>query len=137
MMAFAFAVITISSCRSARYTSDGTSAEEIIASYTGSYNELDMEVGTDPIYYTIDISTPEGAAKLNNLSFQEAKGLALREAVMKYRCAKIVNPQYTKLMKGKRVLRVTVYGFPAKYKNQEKPQYDSRTRQEIDINVRR
>ena len=44
----------------------------------------------------------------------------LTEAVMKYKCATIVNPQFTNLAKGKKILRVTVYGFPAKFKNQEK-----------------
>ncbi len=57
-------------------------------------------------------------------------------AVMMNRCAKLVNPQYTQLMKGKQVLRVTVYGFPAVYKNTEQ-RYNSKTKQEIDINVRR
>ena len=35
---------------------------------------------------------------------------------MKYKCGTLVNPQYTYLAKGKRILRVTFYGFPAMYK---------------------
>lgn len=27
----------------------------------------------------------------------------------------LVNPQFTNLMNGKRVLRITVFGFPARY----------------------
>ena len=37
-------------------------------------------------------------------------------------------------MKGKQVLRITVYGFPAVYKNAEQ-RYNSKTKQEIDINI--
>lgn len=58
--------------------------------------------------------------KLNKLKLREAENLALTEAVMKYNCATLVNPQYTNFMRGKKVLRITVFGFPAKYKNQEK-----------------
>lgn len=85
-----------------------------------SFNEYDLEVSNESISYTIDISTPEGRMKLNKLKLREAENLALTEAVMKYNCAMLVNPQYTNLMKGKKILRITVYGFPAKYKNQEK-----------------
>ena len=134
-MAMLAIAITLSSCRTS-YTSDGTSAAEIVDSYTGSVNDVNLIISEEPITYSIDISTDQGRAKLNKLSYDEARSLCLREAVMYARCAKLVNPQYTKLMKGKRVLRITVYGFPAKYKNQEPVQYDNRTRQEIDINVR-
>ncbi len=135
MVIAAIVTLTLTSCKT-RMTAGGTSAAEIIDSYTGSVNDVNLEIASDPITYTIDISTDEGRLKLSKLSLSEAKSLALREAVMMNRCAKIVNPQYTQLMKGKRVLRVTVYGFPAVYRNQAAPQYDSRTRQEIDINVR-
>ena len=116
-MATAAIVIAFTSCRTS-YTSDGTSAAEIVDSYTGSVNDVNLIIANEPITYTIDISTEEGRAKLNGLSYDEARSLCLREAVMSARCAKLVNPQYTKLMKGRRVLRVTVYGFPATYKNQ-------------------
>ena len=58
--------------------------------------------------------------KLNKLKLREAENLALTEAVMKYNCATLVNPQFTNLKRGKKILRITVYGFPAKFKNQEK-----------------
>lgn len=95
------------------------------ASYTphtriNSFNEYDLEISSEGVSYTIDISTPEGRMKLNNLKLREAENLALTEAVIKYNCATLVNPQYTNLMRGKKVLRITVYGFPAKFKNQEK-----------------
>ena len=38
---------------------------------------------------------------------------------MKYNCATLFNPQYTHLKKNKDILRVTVYGFPARYKRLE------------------
>lgn len=137
MVAFiAIAALAMTSCKNTSMTAGGTSAAEIVDSYTGSVNDVNLEIASEPITYSIDISTDEGRAKLHKLSLAEAKSLALREAVMMNRCAKIVNPQYTQLMKGKQVLRVTVYGFPAVYKNKAERQYDSNTRQEIDINVR-
>lgn len=85
-----------------------------------SFNEYDLEVSSEGISYTIDISTPEGRMKLYKLKLREAENLALTEAIIKYNCATLVNPQYTNLLKGKKVLRITVYGFPAKFKNQKK-----------------
>jgi len=133
MAVVAIATLITTSCRT-QMTAGGTSAAEIVDSYTGSVNDVNLEIATEPITYTIDISTDEGRLKLSKLSLPQANSLALREAVMMYRCAKIVNPQYTQLMKGKQVLRVTVYGFPAVYKNAEQ-RYNSKTKQEIDINI--
>ena len=135
MAVIAIATLTFASCKTSM-TAGGTSAAEIVDSYTGSVNDVNLEIASEPITYSIDISTDEGRLKLRKLSLPAAKSLALREAVMMNRCAKLVNPQYTQLMKGKQVLRVTVYGFPAVYKNKAERQYDSSTRQEIDINVR-
>ena len=80
----------------------------------------EREQGRSVTENTIDISTELGAAKLKNLTVKQAEDLAKREAIMKYKCGTLVNPQYTYLKKGKRILRITVYGFPAMYKNQEK-----------------
>ena len=135
MMAMAaIATMTITSCKTS-LTAGGTSAAEIIDSYTGSVNDVNLEIAPEPITHNIDISTTDGQLKLKNLSLAQAKSLALREAVMTNRCAKIVNPQYTHLMKGKQVLRITVYGFPAIYKNATEQRYNSKTKQEIDINI--
>ena len=82
-----------------------------------SYNELTMDLAPDAITYTIDVSTPDGRAKLHKLSLRQAEDLALTEALMKNNCAALFNPQFTHLKKGKKVLRVTVYGFPARYKH--------------------
>ncbi len=81
-----------------------------------SINELDYVFDENPITYVIDISTEEGRAKLKNISIQEAYDLALIEAIMKYKCANIFHPQFTHLEKNGQVLRVTLYGFPARYK---------------------
>lgn len=134
MALVAIATLAITSCKTS-LTAGGTSAAEIVDSYTGSVNDVNLEIASEPITYTIDISTDEGRLKLHKLSLPAAKSLALREAVMINRCAKIVNPQYTQLMKGKQVLRVTVYGFPAVYKNATEQRYNSKTKQEIDINI--
>ncbi len=81
-----------------------------------SYNELTMDLDPTGITYTIDVSTEEGRVKLNKLSVEEAEQLALVEALMKYNCATLFNPQYTHLVHGKKVYRMTVFGFPARYK---------------------
>ncbi len=83
-----------------------------------SYNELTMDLDDEPITYTIDISTESGRMKLNNLSLDEACDLVLVEAIMSNKCATIFQPQYTHLLKGGKVLRITLYGYPARYKKQ-------------------
>lgn len=85
-----------------------------------SYNELTMDLDPNPITYTIDVSSESGRAKLSNLSVEEADDLALIEAIMSHRCATIFNPQYTHLVHKGKVLRVTVYGYPARYKQIKK-----------------
>lgn len=80
------------------------------------YDELTMTLDPVGITYTIDISTPEGSLKLYKKNLREAYELAATEFLMKYNCATIFQPQFTNLKKGKTLLRVTVYGFPARYK---------------------
>ena len=75
-----------------------------------------VDIDRPGVTYTIDISTPEGKLKLDKISLAEAQQLALVECLMKYNCATLFNLQYTHLKKGKDILRVTVYGFPARYK---------------------
>ncbi|MDE6278464.1 MAG: hypothetical protein K2M05_00675 [Paramuribaculum sp.] len=84
-----------------------------------SYNELTMDIDTEPIEYTIDISTEAGRLKLNKLTIDEACDLALIEAIRASKCATIFQPQYTHLVEKGKVLRVTLYGFPARYKKKE------------------
>lgn len=108
-------IIGISSC-APKISTRKLNAYTTVAPTIVSYNELTMDLDDTPITYTIDISTPEGRAKLNKLSIDEACDLALIEAIMASRCATIFNPQYTHLVQKGKVLRVTIYGYPARYK---------------------
>lgn len=107
------------SCASTRSGGDGITDTEI-ATYTESINRYDLDVDPQGISYTIDISTQEGKLKLNGLSLEQAKKLALEEAAIKNNCARIISPKFSHLKKGKQILRVTVFGFPARYKNSER-----------------
>ena len=120
-----------------RTSAHSNNAYQAPKTYINSMNDYALDVEPNGITYTIDISTPEGAAKLNKLTLAEAENLALTEAVIKYNCAMIVNPQFTNLMNGKRVLRITVFGFPARYRARPDKEYDTNTRQDININVRK
>lgn len=111
----AICCLSLTACRSTINGADSTNAFKAPNTEIKSTNELPLDVSSDSISYTIDISTPEGKAKLNKLSLKEAKELALTEALIRNGCAMLINPQYTHLKKGKRILRITVYGFPAKY----------------------
>ncbi|MDE7381804.1 MAG: hypothetical protein K2N03_06750 [Muribaculaceae bacterium] len=130
-------VIILCSCSTARTGSHSNNAYRAPRTYIESFNDYALDVDKDGISYTIDISTPEGAAKLNKITLAEAEDLALTEAVIKNNCAMIVNPQFTNLMNGKRVLRITVFGFPARYRARPDKIYDSNTRQEIDVKINR
>lgn len=120
------ATLTLSSCgvasQAPSYGSSVSSrnADPTVNPTITSYNEYTMDLDPEPVTYTIDISTPDGRQKLKDISLIEAKELALVEAIMKCRCATLFNPQYTHLVKDNEVLRVTVYGYPARYKATEK-----------------
>ena len=107
------------SCSSSRSGAEGITNTEI-NTYVESINRYDLDVDPQGITYTIDISTQEGRIKLNGLSLEEAKNLALEEAAIKNNCARIVSPKYSHLMEHGDVLRITVFGFPARYKNSQK-----------------
>lgn len=80
-----------------------------------SSNYYDLVPIGDRITYTIDISTPEGKNKLNNLSLDEAKRLAEVECTRKYNCDRLIDPRFDYLKKGNRILRITVDGRPGNY----------------------
>lgn len=127
--------IVLSSCSTSQTGSHSRNAYKAPVTYIESMNDYALDIDPEGVSYTIDISTPEGAAKLDKISLKDAENLALTEAVIKYNCAMLVNPQFTNLMNGKRVLRITVFGFPARYRARPDNQYESKTRQEIDINI--
>ena len=116
-VAVAMVLLTLTACASARSGAHSNNARQTPRTLTKSVNEYDLDIASESVSYTIDISTAEGRAKLNKLSLSEAEDLALTEAVIKYRCALLFNPQFTHLKKGRKILRITVYGFPATFKN--------------------
>ena len=83
------ALLALTSCNVTRTGSREENSHATVAPEIVSYNELTMDLDPEGVTYTIDISTPEG---------------------------KLFNPQFTHLKKGKDILRVTVFGFPARYK---------------------
>lgn len=111
-------IFIICSCASTKSGSNSKYASKSVIPKITSNNEYDFDISSESIIYTIDISNPEGRAKLNKLSLRQAEELALVEAIMKYKCATLFQPQYTNLTKGRKVLRITIYGFPAVYKKQ-------------------
>lgn len=119
LTAFAAVSLFISSCSSPRSGGNGYTSTEI-NTYTESINRFDLDVDPQGITYTIDISTQEGKIKLNGLTLEQAKQLAIEEAAIKNNCARIISPKFSHLKKGKQILRVTVFGFPARYKNSHK-----------------
>ena len=116
IFAFMICVVTICSCKTTQGGAYSNNASQTPDTYIKSGNEYNLIVSPNSVTYTIDISTPEGRVKLNKLSLEEAKELALTEAAIQNGCALLVNPQYTYNKRGKRILRITVHGFPAKYK---------------------
>lgn len=110
------ASIILSSCSSTRSSAYGISTRNV-NTHVSSHNEYDLDVLDDYITYTIDISTEEGRLKLNGLSKDEAAAVAERQAAIKNKVDCIFDPKFDFLTKGKHVLRVTVAGRPANYKN--------------------
>ena len=135
LLALAALVTTItSSCSSTRSYAFGADTGMGVYSTGRSDNSYDLVPVGDRITYTIDISTPEGKQKLQGLTAEQAQRLAETEACRKYNCDLLIQPRPDILMRGKRILRITVDGRPANYRTKET--YDAKTRQEIDINVR-
>lgn len=79
-------------------------------------NQYKIKVGTHRIIYSIN-----DRKQLKGLSLQEAKDKVLAEAVMQNKCAMIVEPNFTYDKKGKKIIRITVAGYPGDY-NFEKDQ---------------
>lgn len=135
-------VITLAlvSCGASKPSSGWYGSNPTLDPYTkiNSINDADLIISDKSIEYTIDYSTSEGRLKLQGKTIEQACRLALVEATIKYKCAKIVSPQYTHFEDGKQVLRVTVYGFPGKYKNAQRqvptPSSDNGG-QRIEINI--
>ena len=124
------------SCSSTQSGAGGVDTGMGVYATGRSNNYYDLVPVGDRITYTIDISTPEGKQKLYKLTLPEAQRLAETEASRKFNCDRLIDPRFDYLKKGKRILRITVDGRPGNYRTRD-DQYNSRTKQEIDINVRR
>ena len=134
IITIAAAISVVSSCTTTYSGAGGTATGVGVDARGLSYNSYDLIPIGDRITYTIDISTPEGRQKLQSISLTEAKQLAETEASRKYNCDRLIDPRFDFLKRGKRILRITVDGRPGNYRTRDN-RYDSRTRQEIDINL--
>ena len=102
-------IASLSSCRSSGNVS-GNNAISIGTSVVGE-NRYKIIVGEERIVpYTIN-----NRKQLKRLNLQEAKDKVLQEAVIARNCATIVEPNYSYEMKGKRIVRITVVGYPGYY----------------------
>ncbi len=128
-------LFAISSCSSVHSGAGGYDTGHGVRTSSTSINSYDLVPVGDRVTYTIDVSTPEGRQKLYKISLSDAQRLAETEASRKYNCDRLIDPRFDYLKKGKRILRITVDGRPGNYRTRD-VQYDSRTKQEIDINVR-
>ena len=128
-------ILTVCSCGSTRSGAGGYDTGMGVNLRDRSYISYDLVPVGDRITYTIDISTPEGKQKLQGLSLGEAQRLAETEASRKYNGDRLIDPRFDYLKKGKRILRITVDGRPGNYRTRDN-QYDSRTRQEIDVHIK-
>ena len=136
LVLIAVTAIIASSCSSIRSGSGGTDPDSNVKNIHWSDNTFDLIPVGDRITYTIDISTPEGKLNLKGKSLDEAIRLAETKAILKYNCDRLIDPRFDYLKKGKRILRITIDGRPGKYRPREE-HYDSNTRQQFDVNIRR
>jgi len=113
----AITTLIVSSCVSTR--AGGYDAGMGVQLRDRSYISYDLVPVGDRITYTIDISTPEGKQKLQNISLDDAKRLAETEASRKYNCDRLIDPRFDYLARGKRILRITVDGRPGNYKTRD------------------
>lgn len=82
----------------------------------GSANNYKIIPSSERVSYTIpDPKRPKDKKRLKGLSLKEAEAKVLSEAVIEHGCAILVQPTYSYEMKGKKVTRISVYGYPAVY----------------------
>lgn len=101
-----------------------------------SFNQFDLTLLGNPIEYEINIATEDGAKLLKGLTLQQAKQKAMRNACSKYKCAVIFSPSFDCLTQDGRVLRVTLRGTPANFKNQQKNNGGDNRHIEVNINAK-
>lgn len=110
-----FIIMCLASC-SSKITTTIPHGSDYVKSEFVAYDKLTMNLAPEPIEYTISIKDRDGRMKLQNLNLEEAKNLALVEAIMKNKCVTIFEPKFTHHIVNGNILRVTVYGNPAYYK---------------------
>lgn len=82
----------------------------------GSSNNYKLVPSSERVSYTLpDPKKPKQKNCLKGLSLADAKQKVLQEAIIEKNCAVIVQPNYSFEMKGKKVRRITVVGYPANY----------------------
>lgn len=97
--------------RSFNSTRDGSDNSLQVQKTAHSANVYKIIPEQNRITYTIN-----DRKKLKGLSLNAAKEKVLSEAVMHHNCALIVEPNYSFDLKGKKkVVRITVAGYPANY----------------------
>lgn len=99
-----------------------------------SFNSFDLKLLGDPVEYEINIASDEGAQLLKGQTLREAKERAVWKACQKYHCAVIFSPHFDYLMQDGRILRVTMRGTPANYKNQTRDNNSNNRNINININ---
>ena len=99
----------MTSCRSSGTMSSENALK--INKAAAAVNNYKIIVGAERIapYSIID------RKRLKGLTLEEAKDKVLQEAVIARGCAMIVEPNYSYDMKGKKVTRITVVGYPGYY----------------------
>ena len=112
-------LLSMSSCGTTRSGAGGYDTGMGVDARGYSVNNYELVPVGDRITYTIDISTPEGKQKLQNISLDDAKRLAETEASRKFNCDRLIDPRFDYLKKGKRILRITVDGRPGNYKSRD------------------
>lgn len=112
-----FISVMLSSCRTVRGYGDGQGVIKRTLDQITSETEVGLELTDQTIEYTIDYSTADGRLILNKMSEEDAKEYITSAALIKYNCDVIFRPKYNILKKGKQILRITMGGRPANYKN--------------------
>lgn len=100
-----------------------------------SFNQFELTLLGNPIEYEINIASVEGANLLKGLTLQQAKQKAIWNACSKYNCAVIFRPDFDCLTQDGRVLRVTMRGTPANFKNLQKNNSGDNRHIEVNINT--
>lgn len=102
-----------------------------------SINEMSLDlIGDNSITFRIDIAAEDGAKLLKGLTLNEAKDQAAWMACEKYNCDVIFNLKYNYLVQDGRVLRITLRGRPANFKNQQKDNSSDNRHIEVNINAK-